>query len=60
LKQGINETISGSDNKFYIVSSSAKYSPEQFTSEDLNLLAAKIGLTSMNKDQLRGMRNYFL
>lgn len=47
-------------DRFYVLSSSAKYRRGEFTHEDLNSALLALGNDKLKNEQLVGLRNYFL
>ena len=61
-KLAVNLTSSGNSDQaqYFVLSSTAKYEQDLFSSEDLNLIFAKLGKVLLKPDEKRGLRNYFM
>ena len=59
LKQATSLNQGETTPKTFVLSSTAKYHPDFFTNEDINLAVATHAGKTLNVDQQIGMRNYF-
>jgi poly-D-alanine transfer protein DltD len=59
LKQATSLSQGETTPKTFVLSSTAKYHPDYFTNEDINLAVATHAGKTLNIDQQIGLRNYF-